>query len=97
MEFWTAPGAVGRIVAVKMFRLPLSVPDKDAILQEMHDIGEVEPYRLLSYTGTTEHDGLPSIVMPWVPGNNLRAHLRNTSVSVSQKLTLVRYPPHEIN
>ncbi|KAJ8698950.1 hypothetical protein PTI98_005600 [Pleurotus ostreatus] len=89
MEFWTAPGEGGRAVALKMFRLPLLVSDKDAVLQEMRDIGEVGHYNLLSYAGTTMYDGLPSIVMPWVPGHNLRAHLQ-TSVSVSQKLTLLR-------
>ncbi|KAF4601497.1 hypothetical protein EYR38_006151 [Pleurotus pulmonarius] len=90
MEFWTALGEGGRAVAVKMFRLTLSVPDKDTVLQEMRDIGEVEHYHLLSYTGTTEYDGLPSIVMSLLPGHNLRAHLRNTSISAPQKLVLLR-------
>ncbi|KAL4265090.1 hypothetical protein AB1N83_004633 [Pleurotus pulmonarius] len=39
-------------IAVKVFRLALSVTEKDAVLQEMHHIGEICHHHLLSYVGT---------------------------------------------
>ncbi|KAG9218542.1 hypothetical protein CCMSSC00406_0001344 [Pleurotus cornucopiae] len=89
MESWTAHYE-DRVVAVKMFRIPWSTLEKGAALQEMQNIGQIEHDHLLAYVATTEYDGFPGVVMPWLSTFNLCSYLPNTYVPVSRKIVLLR-------
>ena len=79
-----------RQVVIKLYHAARSVEEQEAVLREGRSLVRVENECVARCFGVDRHEGVPYLVMEYVPGQSLAKVLRQEKLSVARALEIVR-------